>query len=247
LSFANALLQTGAGTLTLAGVNYYSGATTVNNGTLLVNGVITTNSVTVAGGTLGGGGVIRGPVTIQSGGTLSPGAVIGTTSTLTISNSLYLSGTTFMALNKGAGTNDQVRGLSSVAYGGTLALTNLNGTLAATDTFKLFAATSYSGAFAGLSPAIPAPGFAWNTNTLTTDGTLRILQTVNTTPTNITSFVSGNTLTLSWPADHIGWQLQIQTNSLGTNWVDVSGSTATNQMSFTIAAANAVFFRMIYP
>jgi len=31
------------------------------------------------------------------------------------------------------------------------------------------------------------------------------LSTVSTTPPNITSGVSGNTLKLSWPADHLGW------------------------------------------
>ena len=33
-------------------------------------------------------------------------------------------------------------------------------------------------------------------------------------PTNITSSVSSNTLTIAWPADHIGWILQAKTNSL---------------------------------
>ena len=37
---------------------------------------------------------------------------------------------------------------------------------------------------------------------------------VATNPTNITSTVSGNVLSLTWPADHIGWHLQVQTNSL---------------------------------
>ena len=133
-----------------------------------------------------------------------------------------------------------------------LVLTNLDGTLGTNDTFKLFSATSYSGAFAGVSPAQPRPGLAWNTNTLPMDGTLRLVQTVDTTPTNITAVLSGSALTLSWPADHTGWRLQTQTNALtvglGTNWVDVPGATATNQMSFTIDPANgSVFYRLIYP
>jgi hypothetical protein len=71
-------------------------------------------------------------------------------------------------------------------------------------------------------------------------------------PTNITSAFDGANLTLSWPADHIGWRLQSQTNSLsvglGTNWADVSGSTTTNQVITPVDAANgSVFFRMIYP
>ena len=66
-----------------------------------------------------------------------------------------------------------------MTYGGTLALTNVNLTLAASNVFKLFTAASYKGAFASVNPAIPAPGLAWNTSTLPTDGTLRLVSTVN--------------------------------------------------------------------
>lgn len=67
--------------------------------------------------------------------------------------------------------------------------------------------------------------------------------------TNITVSVSGGNLLLSWPADHTGWTLQVQTNSLsgglGTNWVDVPGSTLTNAVSIPISTANgAVFYRL---
>jgi hypothetical protein len=87
---------------------------------------------------------------------------------------------------------------------------------------------------------------------LTTDGTLRFTVSVNTTPTNITAVVNGNQLNLSWPADHTGWRLQTQTNSLSVgvsaNWVDVPGSTSVNSMSFPIDPGNGtVFFRMIFP
>lgn len=75
---------------------------------------------------------------------------------------------------------------------------------------------------------------------------------VATNPTNIVTSVSGNVLTLSWPADHIGWRLQAQTNSLSTglstNWTDVAGSTSVNSVNMTINPANgAVFYRMVYP
>src|ERR1035437_6923377 len=75
---------------------------------------------------------------------------------------------------------------------------------------------------------------------------------VATNPTNITSTVSGNVLTLSWPADHIGWRLQTQTNSLstglGSGWTDVAGSTTVNSFNVTINPANGtVFYRMVYP
>ena len=61
----------------------------------------------------------------------------------------------------------------------------------------------------------------------------------------------GGQVQLSWPMDHTGWQLQAQTNStlagLGTNWVTMSGSAVTNQISVPVNNTNgSVFFRLIY-
>jgi hypothetical protein len=70
--------------------------------------------------------------------------------------------------------------------------------------------------------------------------------------TNIVAQVSSDQLQLSWPQDHQGWQLQIQTNSLsvglGSNWVTVPDSTTTNQVFIPIDPANGcVFLRLVYP
>jgi autotransporter-associated beta strand protein len=75
---------------------------------------------------------------------------------------------------------------------------------------------------------------------------------IPTNPTNITFSVSGNTLSLSWPLDHVGWFLQAQTNSLSvglsTNWVDVPVSAALTSESITInPAAPTVFYRLRSP
>jgi hypothetical protein len=81
---------------------------------------------------------------------------------------------------------------------------------------------------------------------------LVIASGVSLTPTNIVASVSGNQLTLSWPADHLGWILQSQTNSLSVgisgNWTDVAGSETGTQSVITIDAANpTVFFRLRSP
>jgi hypothetical protein len=75
---------------------------------------------------------------------------------------------------------------------------------------------------------------------------------IATSPADIAVRFNNDVLNLSWPSDHIGWRLQVQTNDwnsgLGTNWVDVIGSTATNQMNVPINAVNgSVFFRLVYP
>lgn len=246
ISGPGAVTKQAAGRLTLTGIHSYTGPTTVRAGTLLVNGIIGNSTVTVSNGTLGGLGLIRGPVIIRSGGTLAPGVSIGA---LIISNSLNLAGNTVMELNAAAGTNDIIRGLTTVTYGGTLSLSNLAGTISAANTFKLFSATTYLGAFAALTPVNPGPGLAWNTNTLARDGTLRV---VSTTPAPIASSVAAGVLTLSWPVDHIGWRLQAQTNSLAvgltSNWITVPNSFATNQISFTIdPTVGCAFYRLVYP
>jgi hypothetical protein len=158
--------------------------------------------------------------------------------------------TNFMELNKSLATSDQVRATAATAttitYGGTLSLTNLAGNLAASDTFKLFSATNYSGAFSAITPATPAPGLGWNTNTLVTDGILRFVTIVN----SITFSVSGNTLNLSWPADHLGWTLQTNSVSLlATNqWFSYPGSSATTNVSITLDQTTTnVFFRLLSP
>jgi hypothetical protein len=91
---------------------------------------------------------------------------------------------------------------------------------------------------------------AFGTNTAIV--ALSIVNTVNSSPTNIVFSVTNNQLFLTWPADHTGWQLQAQTNSLAvgisTNWVNISGSTSTNQFVIPINLTNgSVFYRLMYP
>jgi fibronectin type 3 domain-containing protein len=70
-------------------------------------------------------------------------------------------------------------------------------------------------------------------------------------PTNVLVSLSGNVLSLSWPADHLGWHLQSQTNTLGTglgtNWVTLSGSDLVTGTNITINPGNnAVYYRLVY-
>ena len=64
--------------------------------------------------------------------------------------------------------------------------------------------------------------------------------------------ITGGQIQVGWPADHTGWRLQSQTNSLGqglwANWVEVADSTNVNQLAIPIATTNgSVFFRLIFP
>ena len=242
------VVKYGLGTLTLAGANTYTNTTTVYNGTLLVNGsIVSPGQLAVVGGTLGGTGTVSGPVTVQSGATLAPGAGIGP---LTVSNSVTLEAgsTTRIELNKSAGTNDRLRVVGTLTCGGTLVVTNLGGTLWAGDSFRILDATTTGGYFAATNlPALP-DGFNWQWTPAS--GTLSITSTVALNPTNITASLSGATLQLSWPADHIGWR--VETNAVdiadANAWFTLPGSATTNRMFLPAdATAPNVFFRLVYP
>ena len=235
----------GAGRMVLNGANTYTGDTVVSNGTLVINGSVTSRVIVGNGGTLGGAGTINGNVTVLAGAVISPGTNLGK---LTINGSLTLAGTTVMELNKSVSpTNDSVTVSGPLTLGGSLTVTNLGSALAAGDSFKLFSIASVNSFNSTVLPAL-GTGLAW-TNKLSIDGTIAVIQTINPSPTNITWQLNGRNLVISWPADQIGWQLQVQTNGMGTglstNWSDVSGSLTTNVWVVPINEGSpAAFYRL---
>jgi hypothetical protein len=86
-----------------------------------------------------------------------------------------LQGTSSFELDAANDTNDLIRGLSNVIYGGTLNLSFAAGTLVPGDRFKLFDAATYSGAFANVTPGNPGQWLAWDTSRLGIDGTLGVV------------------------------------------------------------------------
>jgi autotransporter-associated beta strand protein len=272
------ITMAGLRTLTLNGSNSYSGNTYISSGTLaLVNNASISNSPLIhvaAGATVSVAGRTDTKLTLASGqslqgdGTVNPNLVVTANSSiapgsnsigvLTILGTLTLQGTAYVEIDKSLGpSSDQIVGTvgGTIICGGKLSVTNVNPgmPLADGDAFSLFTGFgTFSGGPFTIVPASPGGGLAWDTSTLTTDGTLRVVAGANSARTNIIAQVVGNQLDLSWPADHTGWRLQVQTNSISvglrTNWVDVPGATTTNHVVVPINPANgAVFYRMAYP
>jgi autotransporter-associated beta strand protein len=152
LAGTNGMEKLGAGTLVLAVPNTYAGLTVVSEGVLRLNGRVGLDGVDVMGGsTLGGTGVISGPLTMESGAILAPGNSLGT---LTVSNVLTLNpgGTTRIEVNASTLGHDAVQGLTGVAYGGAMTVSNLAGTLALGQTYSIFSSAVSSGNFDSITP-----------------------------------------------------------------------------------------------
>jgi autotransporter-associated beta strand protein len=268
------LTKSTGGTVSLTGTNTYTGSTLVNNGILQLSGsgsISNSTIVTVAanaaldasgradgtfvlnsGQTLNGFGTVTGIVVEATGATLAPGsaAILGT---LTVSSNATFNGATLMKINRNTATNDELVLGGTLTEGGTLTVTNLDGTLAANDTFKLFtAAVGISNTFTATNLPALGSGLGWDCSALPTTGTIKVVATVNTNATSLIVTVNANVLSLSWPVDHTGWRLQAQTNALDTgiytNWVDVAGATATNLINVPLDSGNgSVFYRMVHP
>jgi hypothetical protein len=250
--------------------NTYSGPTLVQGGIFQCDAPLPNSSVTISGtGTLRGSGPFFQPMTNGLGGTLSPGGdqsystnLVFKLGNMTNYSTLTLAAgsTTLMKVlpQSIGGTNDNVRWLKSVTYGGTLSITNI-GTSAANlyangRSFKLFTATNYFGSFGNIVPFIPTNGLVWDTSSLAINGVLKVANVSQARPVLATSFAGGN-VTISWPADHAGWRLTMQTNALNvgfqTNasaWVTVPNST--NTLTFTAPidkTTPTVFYRLVYP
>jgi autotransporter-associated beta strand protein len=271
-----ALTKISNNTLTLTANNTFSGPVTVTGGTLALSGgacisntaayvlapgatldVSSLNNPTLAlnsGQTLSGSGLVNGGVVVNAGAGLAPGtgAAVGT---LTINGNLTLAGGCSMKLNAATLTNDSVAGIANLTIGGTLTVTNLVGTFASGDTFALFAAAGYSGAFAGVTlPPLPA-GLFWNTNSLAS-GVISVTGTVVAQPKITGVAVSGSGLVLTGTGGPASAGYSVVTSSnvsmtltnwalLGTNQFDAGGN-----FSFTNAAPpvqTRQFYRLRVP
>ena len=257
------LTKNGAGTLTLAGTNTYSGSTTINAGTLALSSaasIANSKSIVVASGavldvsavaggftlgaaeTLSGSGSINGVVT--NNGTIAPGAS-GTIGTLTLNNSPVLNGVTIIKINRnyGAPLSDQVSlPAGTITYGGTLTVSNVGAPLTAGDSFQIFSAASYHGAFAALNLPTLGAGLVWNTNALT-NGVLVVVTTVGPQFAALAQMGDGNFQFNGTGAAGVTYELDAATNLMPpVLWMFVTNAVADQNGLFQLWDLSATNF-----
>jgi len=156
-----------------------------------------------------------------------------------------------MELNKMTSSFDQISGAASIAYGGTLSVTNLAGSLAPGDSFKLFSAGSYSGVFAAISPATPGAGLAWDANSLAISGTLNVVSATLVPPTIGRITLSGNNIIISGTNNdgsggtyHVLASTNIALNL--TNWIVLTNGTFDGNGNFSFTNAVGTNGRQFY-
>ncbi len=165
-------LPAGTGVVIITGTNFVAAEIMLGGGTLRLDGTLGGN-LSVTNGGLHGHGRVNGALAVAGSGTLAPGPAIGT---ITIHGPLTLGGTAAMDVMKTGATltSDRVSGITALTCGGTLVVTAKGDALVAGDSFKLFDATTGTGAFATLQlPALPG-GLVWDTAALPTTGTIRV-------------------------------------------------------------------------
>lgn len=233
------LTKVGAGTLTLSGANTYTGPTVVSNGVLVIttahtgNGDFVVNDSKKLGVINNGGSAAMGSLTLGDSAGQATLFFTNVSSTsipiVTVAGGVTNIGPCNIAISNSVVNTGGVYPLvkyGSVVNPGAFVLASVPAGVTATltnDTSNLWLALAVS-----------------------------VGNKVNTNPTNITSVVNGNQLILSWPTDHTGWRLQVQTNSLstglGTNWVDVPNTSTANSYTNVLNPTNgSVFYRMVYP
>jgi autotransporter-associated beta strand protein len=195
--------KNGSGTLFLTANNTYSGSTVISGGTLALYGngsdgsISSSANINITGGatldvsgrsdgkltlasgqTLSGGagtngpGLINGSFIAAGGSTVAPGAGTTNVGSVAVSSNATLQSATVMKLNPAGNSSDRFSAYA-LTYGGTLTVTNANGTITNGQTFQLFVSSNgvyNAGTFSSISLPVAA-GLTWTTN-LSVDGTI---------------------------------------------------------------------------
>ena len=220
---------TGSGTIPVGKLNIIGG-TVAGDGDIIAGGG--TSTITISNGVLGVTGVVGTPAA-----PLTTLALTGGTVQLSVDGSAAVAVVVATTITTSGVTTVDIGSVINVTGPATIPLISFAG------------ADPYGSLSLGTIPDGCVAHLVDNPANSTVDLSIAM---VNLNPVNITAMVNGNTLTLSWPADHLGWRLQAQTNplsiGLGTNWFDVPGSATNNTINMTMnPTQGTAFYRLAYP
>jgi len=184
-------------------------------------------------------------VDTNGGVVITPQIVNGESSTIVLNSSGYLlSSTQISPVNS---TNPPLASFTPTGI--------TNGTQLAPGqavSFQITNATSDQFLIVYCSNTFAAPAPADYTNTVVTWYQTPVASLLITSSPRLFPRTTSSQMKLSWPSDHIGYWLEVQTNSLASglsaNWFAVPDSNTTNLMTMPINPSNgSVFYRLRYP
>lgn len=247
-----ALTKAGAGTMRLSRASSYSDGTIISEGRLLVNNAASgsgtgSGPVTVNGGILGGTGIIGGSVIVNSAGTLAPGTA-SSIGNLTLNTPPTLNGTNFARINGASGSDKLTLTAGTLAFGGTLVVSNIGATLVGGETFTLFSAPAYSGNFNTLILPTLDSGLTWSTSYLSATGKIAVVPSAARFASPPT--FNGNALTLRLVGQP-GSTYYVERSTDLFSWLTISTNVAPATGLFDYIDANppqpAAFYKLRGP
>ncbi|MEW6157689.1 MAG: hypothetical protein AB1813_09665 [Verrucomicrobiota bacterium] len=254
-------IPAGAALANFGRIENVNGRLNVNSGaTLFGTGIVTDNTGDINGN--------NGRLAINGGGTFSPGsAPTHSIGTFTVEGRLDLNQNARLLIEVDLdhpAKNDvvavdkwsNIRGIIVMTNIGTAPFAIGQSFLIVSNNFGLVNTPETANLDYVFEPASPGPGLQWDDSKLILEGIVSIVKApINPTPPAIRAARSGNSITVSWPATHVGWQLQEQTGNLAggisrnpADWTVVAGSETQNQATIPIEPGKpAAFFRLLLP
>jgi hypothetical protein len=230
---------TNAGSLVVASLPLVVGSGNMIQVVVTAQDGVTTSTNTVTVTRAASSNALLASLTITPAGTLAPAFASGTTSYN--ATNTYVNNPVTVTATSADGTATLALSLNGGAYG-----TAATGSLTSGSTNLLLNPPVNTVAVQVVSQDLS------QTNVYTVNVLLQPSQSVP----KLTNSVSGNNLVLSWPADHLGYRLLVQTNNLNkgvsgniNDWGTVSGSqsiTATNLTIIKTGVTNQ-YYKLVYP